>query len=211
MPGASLDEGGSAAPARRDAGGTTATRKPSLHAEACRVAAPPDPLTLERHRDLGGLYTTGLVVRRIGYALIGAVAILGLFNVFGQQPSKSRAHATAATFEVSAPSRLRGGLLYMARFRITAKQDLKKATLVLDPGWAENITINTIEPAPTDETSDNGRLSFELGPVPAGDTYALYMEFQVNPTNVGRHSQDVELRDGDRHIAAISRTATVFP
>ncbi len=34
----------------------------------------------------------------------------------------------------------------MARFRVTAKQDLKKATLVLDPGWAENITINTIEP-----------------------------------------------------------------
>lgn len=168
-------------------------------------------LTLERHRELEGLYTVGLVARRVGYALLGAVAVLGLLNVFGQQPSTTTADATAAKLELHAPSRLRGGLLYMARFRVTAKQDLKKATLVLDPGWAENITINTIEPAPTDETSENGRLSLELGPLPAGESYALYMEFQVNPTNVGRQAQDVELRDGDTHVATISRTATVFP
>ena len=37
------------------------------------------------------------------------------------------------------------------------------------------------------------------------------MEFQVNPTNVGRQSQDVELLDGDTQIATISRTATVYP
>jgi hypothetical protein len=175
------------------------------------VAPPPEPLSLERHRDLKGIYRTGLVARRIGYGLLAAVAILGLFNVFGQQPSRTTRDATAATFELSAPSHLRGGLLYMARFRITAKQNLKKATLVLDPGWAENITINTIEPSPTDETSDNGRLSLDLGPLPAGESYALYMDFQVNPTNVGRQSQNVELRDGDTHIATITRTATVYP
>jgi hypothetical protein len=175
------------------------------------VASPPDYLTLERHRNLEGLYTTGLVARRIGYALLAAVAILGLFNVFGQQPSTTTADATAAKLELYAPSHLRGGLLYMARFGVTAKQDLNKATLVLDPGWAENITINTIEPSPKDETSDNGRLSLELGPLAAGDSYALYMEFQVNPTNVGRQSQNVELRDGDTHIATITRTATVYP
>ena len=37
------------------------------------------------------------------------------------------------------------------------------------------------------------------------------MEFQVNPTNVGRRSQNVELRDGDTHISTIHRTMTVFP
>jgi hypothetical protein len=179
--------------------------------EAVRVASVPDQLTLERHRDLGSRYTIGLVSRRIGYALLAAVAILGLFNVFGQQATTTTLDATAATFELHAPARLRGGLLYMARFRVAAKQDLQKATLVLDSGWAENITINTIEPAPVDETSENGRLALELGPLPTGQSYVLYMEFQVNPTNVGRQSQDVELRDGDTHIATISRTATVFP
>jgi hypothetical protein len=99
----------------------------------------------------------------------------------------------------------------MARFHVTAKQDLKKATLILDTGWAESITINTIEPSPVDETSDNGRLSFELGPVKAGESYILFMNFQVNPTNVGHRSQNVELRDGDTHILTIDRDVTVFP
>jgi hypothetical protein len=186
-------------------------RRPPTPAETEPVASAPDQLTLKRHRELEGLYLPGLIARRAGYALLAAVALLGLANVFGQHPSTVAAEGAAAKVQLYAPSHLRGGLLYMARFRVTAKQDLKKATLVLDPGWSESITINTIEPAPVDETSDNGRLSLELGSLPAGQSYVLFMDFQVNPTNVGRRSQDVELRDGDTHIATIDRTVNVFP
>jgi hypothetical protein len=175
------------------------------------MAQPPQFLTLKRHRDLEGVYNTGLIVRRIAYAVIAAVAILGLLNVFGQRPSTVTADASAARLELYAPTHTRGGLLFMARFRITANQDLKKATLVLDPGWAESMTINTIEPSPTDETSENGKLALTLGPIKAGSSYLLFMQFQVNPTNVGRRSQNVELRDGDTHISTIHRNVTVFP
>jgi hypothetical protein len=200
-----------AAPASRPHRDYAPGRLPCAHAEAWSVAPAPDTLTLKRHRDLEGLYVVGLVARRSGYVLLAAVAVLGLFNVFGQRPSKTTRDAPAARLELFAPSHLRGGLLYMARFRITAKQDLRKPTLVLAPGWAESITINTIEPSPVDETSDNGRLSFELGPIRAGQSFLLFMHFQVNPTNVGHRSQDVELRDGDTHIATIDRAVTVFP
>jgi hypothetical protein len=175
------------------------------------MAQPPQLLTLKRHRELDGLYSAGILARRLGYIVLLAVAVLGLLNVFGQRPSTDTADASAARLELYAPSHVRGGLLFMARFRITAKQDLKKATLVLDPGWAESMTINTIEPAPTDETSDNGRLALTLGPIKAGDSFLLFMQFQVNPTNVGRRSQNVELRDGETHIGTIRRTVTVFP
>jgi hypothetical protein len=175
------------------------------------MAQPPQYLTLKRHRELEGLYTAGIVARRIAFAVLVAVAVLGLLDVFGQRPSTATADAGAARLELYAPSHVRGGLLFMARFRITAKQDLKKATLVLDPGWAESMTINTIEPGPSDETSENGRLALTLGPIKAGDSYLLFMQFQVNPTNVGRRSQNVELRDGDTHIASIARTVTVYP
>jgi hypothetical protein len=175
------------------------------------MAQPPQLLTLKRHRDLEGLYNAGIVVRRIAYLILGVLALLGLLTLFGQRPSTATADATAARLELYAPSHVRGGLLFMARFRITAKQDLKKATLVLDPGWAESLTINTIEPAPTDETSENGRIALTLGPIKAGDSFLLFMHFQVNPTNVGRRSQNVELRDGERHIATIHRNVTVFP
>jgi hypothetical protein len=174
------------------------------------MVALPDTLSRERHLELQGRHST-LLGRRVGFTVLLVVAILGLLNVFGQRPSTATADAPAARLQVYAPSHLRGGLLYMARFRVTAKQDLKNATLVLDPGWAESISINTIEPSPTNETSDNGRLSFELGHLAPGKSFVLYMEFQVNPTNIGHRSQNVELRDGNTHIATIKRSATFFP
>jgi hypothetical protein len=99
-----------------------------------------------------------------------------------------------------------------ARFHITAKQDLKKAILKLDPGWAEGMSLNTIEPSPVGEASDNGRLSFELGHIPAGQSFILFMQIQVNPTNVAWHRpQNVELDDGDTVVTRIHRSITVFP
>jgi hypothetical protein len=37
------------------------------------------------------------------------------------------------------------------------------------------------------------------------------MDFQVNPTNVGHRSQDVELLDGETPILSVERDVTVFP
>jgi hypothetical protein len=39
----------------------------------------------------------------------------------------------------------------------------------------------------------------------------VFMQLQVNPANLGRHSHDVELHDGERLLARIDRTLTVFP
>jgi hypothetical protein len=37
------------------------------------------------------------------------------------------------------------------------------------------------------------------------------MQFQVNPTNVGRRSQDVELYDDTTVLARVDRTVTIYP
>jgi hypothetical protein len=114
--------------------------------------------------------------------------------------------------KIYAPSKLRGGLLYEGRFHITARQDIKDAYLVLGPGWAEGTSINTIEPSPVSEASNSGRLSLELGHIGAGKSYILFMQFQVNPTNValGR-KQTVWLNDGNERLLTFSRSITIFP
>jgi hypothetical protein len=173
------------------------------------VADIPDYLSLRHNRDREGAWD--LYVRRVSASIILAIVVLGGLDRFGQRPDTTVAAASAGSLEIYAPTRVRGGLLYMARFTIRAREDIAKATLVLDPGWAEAITINTIEPSPVGEASDNGRLVLELGHVPAGQKHVLYMHLQVNPTNVGRRSQDVELRDGDEVLATVDRTITVFP
>lgn len=172
--------------------------------------AVPEGLTLERHRDLEGRERRPFV--REG--LIGVVClllVLGLLNVFGQFPETTAADAAEARFEVSAPTRLRGGLFFQARFTIEATEELESATVVLDPGWLEDITLNTVEPAPVGESSRDGRIALELGRVPAGDSHVLFLHFQVNPTAAGRRSQDVDLYDGERLIASFDRTAIVWP
>ncbi len=171
---------------------------------------PPDCIVLKRHRDLEGR-TPARWIRRALLTLLGAFLVAALANLFGQRPGTSSAAAQAASLAVYAPARLRSGLYFEARFHITAHRDLKDAILVLDPGWAEGITINTIEPSPIGEASRNGKLSFDLGHIPAGGSYILFMQLQVNPTNVGHRPQNVDLLDGDSHLLTVGRKITIFP
>lgn len=99
----------------------------------------------------------------------------------------------------------------MSRFTIDAHREIKNATLVLDPGWLEGITLNTLEPSPIGEASRDGRIALELGRVPEGQRYLFFLHFQVNPTNIGRRSQDVELHDGEKRLLAIDRDVTIWP
>ena len=122
----------------------------------------PDYLTLRHNRDDEG--RRDLVIRRGFVGLLVLLSGLGLLNAFGQHPSTSRAATRAADLEVYAPARVRAGLYYMARFTIDAHTDLRRATLVLDPGWAEGITINTIVPSPVGEASAGGKLAVLPGP-----------------------------------------------
>jgi hypothetical protein len=169
----------------------------------------PDFLTLRHNRDRPGIYE--VPIRRVGASLVALFCLAGLLNVFGQRPATSTAATSSASLKVYAPKRVRSGLYYEARFTIDAVANLEKATLVLDPGWAEGQTINTIEPGPVNEASRDGKLVLELGHIGAGQVYILFIQIQVNPTNVGRRSQDVALYDGDTFLTAIDRTITIFP
>jgi len=82
---------------------------------------------------------------------------------------------------------------------------------VLDPGWVEGMQINSINPQPVSEASQNGKIYLDLGHIPAGQSAIYFIEFQVNPTNVGHRSQDVRLDDTGRRLLTIERTITIYP
>ena len=173
------------------------------------MAETPAFLTLRRNRDRAGRHE--LPIRRVLLTLTGLILVAGLLNVFGQRPETSRAAVPDASLKVYAANKVRGGLYYQARFTVTARSDIKNATLVLDSGWAEGITINTVEPSPVREASRDGKLVFELGHVPGGTSYILYLQLQINPTNVGHRNQDVALYDGDTFLTKVDRTITIWP
>ncbi len=143
--------------------------------------------------------------------ILTGVIIAALLNVFGQEPEETSVDGPAATLQIDSPSSLRGGLLFQARFRFEARKTIDSPRLVLGEGWMDAITLNTLEPAPTEETSDADSLSFTFDRLPAGETRTFWTEWQVNPTNVGRRDQKVSLYDGDELLLQTTRQLTVFP
>jgi hypothetical protein len=170
----------------------------------------PDFIVLRAHRDLAGRRHE-VWFRRGLLALVAVLPILALVNIFGQRPSTSTAATPAARLKVYTPTSLRGGLLYEARFHVDAVRELKDARLELDPGWLEGMQVNTIEPSPVGQASADGKLSLDLGHIPAGQKYLLFMQFQVDPTNVGHRSRNVVLYDGNRRLLTVHSKVTIFP
>ena len=67
-------------------------------------------------------------------------------------------------------------------------------------------------PSPLGEGSDNGRFTLQLGHIARGTSYVLWMQFQVNPTNVAwRRPAGVTLADGSTRLLRIDRSYTIYP
>src|SRR2546423_1100117 len=98
-----------------------------------------------RHRDLDGR-NAGPWIRRAFRALFLIWAIVVLAGLIGQQPKKTTASGTPASLQVDSPTRLRGGLYFQSRFVVQTSQQVQNPRLVLDKGWWDNITVNSIEP-----------------------------------------------------------------
>lgn len=170
----------------------------------------PDGIDVERHRDLTRR-TRNPWVRRGLLCLIAVLPVLALLNVFGQHPTTTSASVPAASVNVTAPARLRSGLVFQVRVQVTAHRDIKDLELVFDRGWWESMSVNSTVPEPTEESSSDGRVVFDYGPLGAGHTHVSWIYFQVNPTNVGERQENIDVKDGDTELVRLKRSMTIFP
>ena len=174
------------------------------------MADQPDGIVLARHRDLQGREWHPWV-RRSLVGLVALVLLLALLGFVGQPSSTTTTRRRGGDARGQCPDAVRGGLLYQARFTIVAHQELKHATLVLNEGWIDGLTVNTIEPSPVNEASRDGNLTLELGHLAAGAKYVLFMDYQVNPTTVGSRTLHLELDDGEQPVASLTRHLRIWP
>ena len=170
----------------------------------------PDGLTVERNRDLQGRAGHAWY-RRALLCAIAVFPVLALLNVFGQRPTVSSASAPAADLKVTAPDRLRSGLIFQVRVEVFAHRQLANPQIVFDRGWWESMSVNSLEPDPTSQSSNNGRVVLSYNTLSAKKTLIVWLYFQVNPTNVGKRREDVTLEDGSNMITRVHRAVTIFP
>ena len=112
---------------------------------------------------------------------------------------------------LSAPKTVRGGILSQSRIEVRALRTIDHARLVLGEGWFEGMQISNIEPQPTSEESQDGRVVLSYGRLRAGDRLVVWVQSQVDPTNPGRRDYGVELQDAVTPVARIDRRITVLP
>lgn len=165
------------------------------------VAAVPEPRS-----ELVGLWA-----RRAVLTLFAALVVLGLFDVFGQGTTQTVASTPAAVLSVTAPKAVRGGLFFQSRVDVTARRAIAHPRLVLDEGWVEGMQFNSTEPAPVSEANRDGRVVLTYDALDVGERLVVWMQFEVNPTNVGHRPYGLELDDAETPIAAVHRWITVFP
>jgi hypothetical protein len=143
--------------------------------------------------------------------LFAAVSLAALVGLIGQSESTSAASTPSVRMTLSAPEQVRGGLFFQSRVDIRALAPIEHPRLVLDEGWIEGMQVNSIEPAAESESSRDGRLVLSYGALEPGDVLRVWLQFEVNPTNVGKRSYALELDDEDRLLARIPRTLRVLP
>jgi hypothetical protein len=112
---------------------------------------------------------------------------------------------------VTAPTAVRGGLFFQSRVDVTARRAIAHPRLVLDEGWVEGMQFNSTEPAPVSEANRDGRVVLTYDALDVGERLVVWMQFEVNPTNVGHRPYGLELDDAETPIAAVHRWITVFP
>ena len=174
------------------------------------VAELPDLLDRKQHVDLENARLEPWL-QRAGVVVLAAFLIAGLANVFGQKVETASATAAAADLDIDAPRAVRTGLVYEVQFTISAHRPLREPTLVLDSGWFDGFTINTMSPDTADWVQRDGRNVLSYDALPAGQELVVRLQYQVNPTTMGTRDQGVALEDGGTPILTIDHDVTVFP
>lgn len=174
------------------------------------VAELPDGIIPNYHRDLQGRERY-VWVRRALLCVIAVLPLLALLNVFGQRPSTVSSAASAASMSVTAPARLRSGLIFQVEIEVHAHREIKQLHLDFDEGWWDSMSVNSIVPEPEQETSEHGQMQLGYGKLDAGESLVSRIYFQVNPTNVGNRREDVTLADGETPLLRVHRSLTIFP
>ena len=145
-----------------------------------------------------------------GLLVFGLVVVLAFSGLLGRERTWSAA-GPAASLDVHSPEIIRNGEFFEMRFRVAAHETIGEVVIGVEEDLWEDITVNTMIPAATEETSENGEARFTFAELPAGTTFLFKVDLQVNPDIVLGNQGAVTLYDGSEELARTDLTITVLP
>lgn len=144
--------------------------------------------------------------------LLGAVIATGLSGVLGGVDSAPVSAAEAdAILTVETRDVLRNGEFFETRIKVEARRPVADAVLSVSSALWRDMTVNSMIPAPSEETFERGSYTFSFGPLEPGATLEIKLDGQINPPLFGGTRGTVALSDGDRLLARIPLAIRVLP
>lgn len=143
--------------------------------------------------------------------VLAAIVGAGALGVAGSPTVEHTAEGPAARLTLRSPDVIRNGEIYEARVTVEALRPIGKLALGVAPELWHDTTVNSMVPAPTEETHADGLFRFTYGPLRRGDRFEAKLALQINPTLSGRNEGRVVVFDGETPLLEMQRTIRILP
>ena len=146
----------------------------------------------------------------LGLVLFGLIFVVALLGILGHERTWI-ATAGGARLEIHAPEVIRNGEFFEMRIRVEAEESLSELVIGVEDAVWEDITVNTMIPAASEEENADGETRFTFSELAAGSEFLFKIDAQVNPDILGGNGGRIAVYDGEEEIVATDITIAVLP
>jgi hypothetical protein len=146
----------------------------------------------------------------LSLAVFGAVVALALLGLLGHE-RQWEARGGSTSLSVHMPEIIRNGEFFEMRVTIESGEPIGELAIGIDQALWEDMTVNTLIPAATDETSEDGEFRFTFAELAAGTPFLFKVDVQVNPDIFGGNEGVVTVYDGEEELTRVGVEIAVLP
>lgn len=146
----------------------------------------------------------------LGLVVFGVVVSLGLAGVLGHERDW-HAERGGTALAIHAPEVIRNGEFFEMRIHVEADSPIGELAIGIDEALWEDLTVNTMIPAASEESSEDGEFRFTFAELPAETAFTFKVDLQVNPDIVGGNEGRVTVYEGETALVATEMAIMVLP
>ena len=146
----------------------------------------------------------------LGLVVFGIVVALALSGVLGHERTWA-AQSSVTRLEVHTSEVVRNGEFIEMRIRVVPEGDIGELVIGIEDAIWEDVTVNTMIPAATEEANADGETRFTFAELPAGTEFLFKVDMQINPDILGGNGGRITVYDGEDEVVATEIAITVLP